>query len=111
MGDCQDTALYRLPAITAPEAETHIAGLLVQVRPGSEPAVAACLAALPRTEVSAAAGGKLVAVCEGDNSGEILDLIAQVRDLPGVLNVTLVYQHAENATAMDEEIGHEIDPP
>lgn len=97
--------------VAAPEAESHVAGVLVQVRLGLEADVAARLIALPHTEVSAAGGGKLVAVCEGESSGEILDLIAQVRDLPGVLNVTLVYQHAENAAAMDEEIGHETDSP
>lgn len=100
------------PAFPVAETEIHIAGILVQARLGCEPAVAASLSALPQTEVYAAsAAGKLVAVCEGGNSGEILSLIDRMRALPGVIDVALVYQHAENATAMEEEIGHESDPP
>lgn len=95
------------------EPEVHIAGVMVQARPGCEPAVAAALSALPHTEAHVAAGaaGKLVAVCEGSSGAEIMDLIARMGEVPGVVNVALVYQHAESAGAMEEEIGNETDPP
>lgn len=94
----------------SPDREVHIAGLVVQARPGDAQAVAAALSRLPGTELRAAEGGRLVVVCEGGSGGEILDLIARMRDLPGVLNVALAYQHAESAAAM-EEIVHEPDSP
>lgn len=102
-----------MPASAAPrEPEIHIAGVYVQARPGRERAVASALAILPNTEVHAVGGaGRLVAVCECASADETLELIARMRDLPGVLNVALVYQHAESAAAMEEEIGHEDVPP
>lgn len=107
-----------MSAVNSPEfcrdgaAEIHIAGLLVQSWPERVVPVAAALAALPGTEVrTATADGRCVVVCEGDSGGAVLALIERIRDLPGVLNVALVYQHAESAAAMEEEIGHEDDPP
>ena len=93
------------------DREVHIAGVVVQTRLGHEDAVAAALSRLPGAELRAAAGGRLVVVCEGGSGDEILDLIARMRDLPGVLNVALAYQHAESAAAMEEEIVHEPDSP
>jgi len=92
------------------DREVHIAGIVVQARPGCADAVAAGLSRLPDTEVRAAAGGRLVVVCEGRSGDDILNLMARMRDLQGVLNVALAYQHAESAAAMEEEI-HEPDPP
>lgn len=95
------------------EAEdVHIAGLLVQARPERVRAVAADLAALPGVEVhAAAAAGKLVVVSECESGGAVVALIDRIRELPGVLNVALVYQHTESARAMQEEMGHEADSP
>ncbi|HEX6734807.1 MAG TPA: chaperone NapD [Azonexus sp.] len=93
------------------DAEVHIAGVLVQARPGCEAAVADGLAALPRTEIhGATATGKFVAVCEGDDAGQIMELLARMRGVPGVVDVALVYQHAEAASAMQEECPRECDP-
>jgi nitrate reductase NapD len=91
--------------------EVHIAGVLVQARPDCGAAVAAAVARLPDTEVRAEVEGRLVVVCEGGSGAEILGLIDRMRDLPGVLNVALAYQHAESAAAMEEEIGYDTDPP
>ena len=93
-----------------PDREVHIAGVVVHARPGWADAVAAGLARLPGTEIRASDAGRLVVVCEGGSGDEILDLVARMRDLPGVINVALAYQHAESAVAM-EEIVHEPDTP
>lgn len=90
------------------DREVHIAGVVVQARPGDEDRVGDALSRLPGTELRAADAGRLVVVCEGASGDEILDLMARMRDLPGVLNVALAYQHAESAAAM-EEIVHEPD--
>lgn len=99
------------PTAGSPEPEVHIAGLLVQCAPARGAAVAAAVAALPGAEVCAGAAGKLVVVCECGSCDEIMALVGRIRDLPGVLNVALVYQHAESAQAMEEEISHETDSP
>jgi nitrate reductase NapAB chaperone NapD len=44
--------------------------------------------------------GKLVILIEGSNTGALLDQMAQIRKLPGVLNIEMVYQHAEAASVM-----------
>lgn len=100
-----------LPEMPAATDDIHIAGVLVQARPGSEQQVAIGLSALPGTEIhGSTAASKFVAVCEGSNAGEILELIARMRGVPGVVDVALVYQHAESASAMQEEFDREIDP-
>ena len=94
------------------ESEVHVAGVLVQARPGRAGAVAAAVSGLPNAEVRAIGeAGKLVVVCEGASGADVLALIGRIRDLPGVVDVALVYQHAESAAAMEEEIGDETDPP
>lgn len=95
----------------SPEREVHIAGVIVQARPACAAEVAAAVARLPDTEVRAEAQGRLVVVCEAGSGREILELIDRMRELPGVLDVALAYQHAESAAAMEEEIGHDPDPP
>ena len=88
--------------------EIHIIGLLVQTFPEQQLAVADLVSALPGTEVRArAANGKLVVVCECAGGEAALSLIAQVRRTTGVLDVSLIYQHAESASALDQEVAEE----
>ena len=93
-------------------AEIHIVGVLVQALPEHGDAIADAVSALPNAEVRALSGaGKLVVVCECASADETLALIARIRDLPGVADVALVYQHVESAAALDEEISDEDDAP
>lgn len=92
--------------------EVHIAGLLVQTQPEQRKKVAKAIGGLRQAEVPAIGrNGKLVVVCECDSDDRLMALIGRVRELPGVLNVALVYQHVESAEAMEEVIGHEADTP
>lgn len=92
-------------------AEIHIAGLLVQAWPAAVGAVAQAIDAMPGLELAVAAeGGRLVVVSECASRGATLELIDRIRALPGVLDVALVYQHAESAGAMNEELSDETDP-
>jgi len=92
--------------------EVHISGLLVRVLPERGEAVAAAVSALPNAEVRAIAqAGKLVMVCECASGAETLDLITRVRELAGVVDVALVYQHVECVAALEEEISDEDDAP
>ena len=46
--------------------------------------------------------GKVVIVLEGASTGALLDQMDQIRKIPGVLNVEMVYQHAEEESVMKE---------
>lgn len=93
---------HPLPPASPPEI--HVAGVLIHALPGRAEAVASAVSALPGTDLRASQSDRLVVVCEGDSGAAILDLIGRMRDLPGVAGVALVYQHAESAAAMNEEI-------
>ncbi len=93
------------------EPEVHIAGVLVHALPERVEAVACALAGWPGVEVPAASeAGRLVVVCECASDAAIVALIARIRELAGVVDAALVYQHAESARAMEEEIGDDADP-
>jgi periplasmic nitrate reductase NapD len=46
--------------------------------------------------------GKVVVVLEGDSTGALLDQMEKIRAIAGVLNVEMVYQHAEEKSIMEE---------
>lgn len=86
-------------------AEIHIAGIIVHARRAQAAEVRAQLAILPRCIVHAAEeDGRMVVTLEAESAPRTLDAMDAIRALPGVLNVALVYQHAEPATSMDEEL-------
>jgi periplasmic nitrate reductase NapD len=86
-------------------AEIHIAGIIVHAAPAQAPDVRAQLAILPHCIVHAAEpDGRMIVTLEADSAPRTLDAMDAIRVLPGVLNVALVYQHAEAATSMDEEL-------
>lgn len=85
-------------------AELHITSALAFVRPGTTTSLAAEirkreLAEVPRIDPR----GRLVLLLERDSTGAILDSLDAIRALPGVLAVHLVYQHAEEASALEEQ--------
>lgn len=97
---------------TAPQSEVHIAGILVQARPGFAATIADAIGAMPGLEVPAVAEtGRLIVVAECASAAEIVAGIDCIRALPGVLNVALVYQHAESVGAMEEELSDEAHSP
>lgn len=85
--------------------EIHIAGVIVHASPSHLDAVRGQALRLPGTRIHAAQpDGRMVVTLETDSTKRTLDHMDAIRALPGVLNVALVYQHAESAQAMDEEI-------
>lgn len=85
--------------------EVHIAGVIVHAAPAELAAVRGHIARLPKAQVHAAGtDGRLVVTLETDSTKRTLDYLDALRVLPGVWNVALVYQHAEDASAMDEEV-------
>ena len=90
--------------IATPE-EIHIAGVLVQCRPLDMMRISRAVDALAAAEVfQSSADGKLVVVIEAPASRAVLAVIDEIRALQGVVNVALVYQHAEPAAEMQQKL-------
>ena len=87
------------------EQEIHIAGIVVYAQPAQIDSIRSCIDAVPGAEFCAAdASGKLVVTLETDSTKRTLDIMDAIRALPGVLDVALVYQHAEPKSALDQEV-------
>lgn len=92
--------------------EVHVAGVLVHARPERALDVGRALAGLEGVEVhDVTPEGRLIVVCECATDRAVFTLIERIREIPGVVDTALVYQHAESAAAMEEEIADETDPP
>ena len=90
--------------MTAPgERELHIASVLVQARPAAVARLRQDIPSLPGATLSQwAEDGRLVVVLEHDSADAVMQTLTALRELPGVLNVALVYQHAEPWAAMQQ---------
>ncbi len=93
------------------EQEIHIAGVVVYAQPAHLESIKPCIAAVPGAEIHADSGGKLVVTLETESTKRTLDIMDAMRALPGVIDVVLVYQHAEPLsalaiplTALDQEV-------
>ena len=77
-------------------AELHISSLLVHARPASLASVRAALSALDGVDVHGASDtGKIVVTLETESSGGIVERLASIRDLAGVLSAVLVFHQIE----------------
>ena len=84
-------------------ADLHIASCVARVRPEAMGSAIERIEAVIGCAVSARdAIGKVVIVIEGATTGALLDQMEQIRQIPGVLNVEMVYQHAEEESVMKE---------
>lgn len=85
--------------------EVHIAGVLIQVRPEHAHDVCVAVSLLPQAEVSYhTPDGRIVAVLEASSARGVVQQLDGLRSLKGVLDVALVYQHAEAEEEMNKEI-------
>lgn len=87
------------------DPEIHIAGVLVQARAPALPAVCRAIAGLPEAEVTQSSlTGRVVVVVEAGSGHAVLQVIDHLRAIEGVVDVALVYQHAEPASALSEPV-------
>lgn len=85
--------------------EVHIAGIIVYCDPGRMEAIKSAIGLLPNAEFHVQSPeGKMVVTLESDSTKHTLDCMDAIRALPGVLDISLVYQHAEPAAAMEQEM-------
>ncbi|MTW19311.1 nitrate reductase [Rhodoplanes serenus] len=75
--------------------EEHISSLVVHVRPEHRAGFGAALAAMPGIEVHAETGGKVVLTLETRSESDIVERLAVLSALPGVLSAALVFHHVE----------------
>ncbi|KEY60278.1 chaperone NapD [Serratia sp. DD3] len=77
--------------------EWHVSGLMVQARPEKFPSLIPALLAIPETEIPTQdqQQGKLVVVMQAACSQRLLENIESVRNLDGVLAVSLVYHQQD----------------
>lgn len=87
------------------DREIHIAGIIAYCDARQVDAIKAGIGLLPKAECHAQSEeGKLVITLETESTRRTLDCIDAIRALPGVFDVSLVYQHAEPAAAMEQEV-------
>lgn len=91
--------------LAADTGDVHIAGVLVHSRPLNLMQVCRAIGSLDGAEVfQSSAEGKIVVVIEASSSRQVVDVVDAIRTFAGVLNVSLVYQHAEPASSMQQEL-------
>ena len=75
-----------------------ISSLVVEARPESVDAVARALAAMEGVEVHEVNGYKIVVTIEASSTGASHEISSPFIQIPGVLNVNLVYVNFEDET-------------
>lgn len=85
--------------ITTPEnAENwHVCGLMIQAKPQKIPQISTALLAIPHTEIPAIdeQQGKIVVVLQSHDQHILLDNMESLKDIEGVINVSLVYHQQD----------------
>ncbi|WP_342316041.1 chaperone NapD [Lysobacter sp. FW306-1B-D06B] len=85
-------------------ADVHIASFVVQHRAEAIDAMVAHIDATADLELALRGDIRSVVLCECANQYAVLDRMDALRALPGVLNVALVYHHAEPREALDAPV-------
>lgn len=76
-------------------SEVHIASFVVQHRDDAYAALQQAIDAHPELDMAIRDQTRSVVICESEDSHALMDRIDMLRAVPGVLNVLLVYHHAE----------------
>jgi nitrate reductase NapD len=84
--------------------ELHISSLLVQLRPEAMPALEAYVDTQAALEISARGEHRCVLLCETGHQREVMELIDAMLALPGVVNVSLIYHHAEPRAELEQPL-------
>ncbi|MCB1629808.1 MAG: chaperone NapD [Xanthomonadales bacterium] len=87
-------------------ALVHIASFVVQHQPAGAAALDQALHGQSMIELVVREGPRSVLLCESADERELIDQIDRLRQLEGVLAVSLVHHHAESAPSLQEEIRH-----
>lgn len=89
--------------------ELHIASFVIQHRQDAMPALTAAIGEHAELELAIPGETRSVVLCESADRYAVMDRVDQLRAVPGVLNVLLVYHHAEPRQALEAEVGARSD--
>ncbi len=84
--------------------DVHIASFVVQHRAEACAVMVAHIDATDDLELALRGDIRSIVLCECADQYAVLDRIDSLRALPGVLNVALVYHHAEPRDALDAPV-------
>jgi nitrate reductase NapD len=84
--------------------DVHIASFVIQHRPTAGDKLAEVIATCADLELALRAETRSVVICESADRHAVMERVDQLQAVPGVLNVLLVYHHAEPAHALDEPL-------
>lgn len=82
------------------ENEVHIASFVVSHRPEAAGAIERLAAASPELEIAAREAARCIVLHESSGTRDLLASMDAIQALPGVINVSLVYHHAEPRAAL-----------
>lgn len=89
---------------TAPAGDEHISSAVVSVLPAQRDEVMIRLAALPRAEIHHTSASKLVVVLEGEGSGALGAMLAEISSWPGVLSANMVFEQRLDEEGRDDAV-------
>ncbi len=84
--------------------EIHIASFVVQHRAEAAATLVSHIEAAGDLELAIPGEARSVVLCECANQYALLERVDAVRALPGVLNLALVYHHAEPGESLDAPV-------
>ena len=88
--------------------DLHIASLVIHVHPDALTQVADRVVTFNGVQLHGShPSGKLVVTLEAPHARDILDCVAQIEQLKGVINASLVYQHIESWQSLNQEVEYE----
>lgn len=88
--------------------ELHISSLVVHVLPEALASVMQGLADVEGAQIHGShPSGKLVVTLEAPQARDILDRVSQIEQIRGVINASLVYQHAESWESLNQGVQHD----
>lgn len=81
----------------------NISSLVVRARPDACAAVRAALERMPGVEISAITeAGRIVVITDHDDAVDAADGFVAIREIDGVLSVSLVYQYGDDSPSSEE---------
>ncbi|MBB1088269.1 chaperone NapD [Lysobacter sp. SG-8] len=92
-------------------ADVHIASFIVQHRVEAAAALDACIDGNAELSLARRDGSRSIVLCESDDPRALMERIDQLRDVHGVLQVSLVYHHVEADDSLDQPLGQAAAPP
>jgi periplasmic nitrate reductase NapD len=95
------------PRISFTDASTdlHIASCVARIRPEAMDVAIIKIESVIGCPISARdSNGKVIVLIEDNSTGALLDQMEKIRAIAGVLNIEMVYQHAEEKSIMEEVI-------